>query len=106
MEIRLQFTVAEHGFDPDNGERYMDAFMATFPEGGPSISQNLRDGTLTITFALQAEGVNEAVTQAVEIFERGRDAVDLPPARVLDVEGSAVEAEDAEDARKLEPVGA
>lgn len=102
MEIRFQFTIAGHGLDPDNGERYMDAFMTTFAEGGPSVSQNLRDGTLTITFALEAEGVNEAVSRAVEVFEQGVAASDLPRAPVLDVEGSLVSASEAEG-RELEP---
>ncbi|MBA3371166.1 MAG: hypothetical protein H0T96_06910 [Thermoleophilaceae bacterium] len=103
MEIRLRFTIAEHGFDPENGERYMDAFMTSFAEGGPSIAQNLQDGTLTVTFAFDAEGVNEGVTAAIDIFERGIDQTGLPRPDVLDVEASVVSVDESEGARELEP---
>ena len=98
MEVRLEFTIAEHGHEPENGERFMEGFMAVFPEGGPSVSQNLRGGTLTVTFALDAADAKEAVSAGIEIFGRGAAASGLPPTDVLDVEASVVPAEEPDEA--------
>jgi hypothetical protein len=106
MEVRVSFTVAKYGRDPDNGERFMEAFMEAFPEGGPSISQNFEDGTLTVTFAFDAEDARHAVEQAIAIFNTGANNTGLPPTDVLDVEASVVPAEQPEDTPALEPVPA
>jgi hypothetical protein len=98
MEVRVSFTIAEHGSDPDNGERFMDALMARFPEGGPSVSQNFEDRTLTVTFALDADDANAAVQQSIEIFTDAAAATGLPVTSVLDVEASVVEADTGEHA--------
>ena len=41
MEHRVTYMVAELGFDSDNGERVLDAFLAIAPEVGPVVSQNV-----------------------------------------------------------------
>jgi hypothetical protein len=98
MEVRVSFTIAEHGRDPDNGERFMEAFMERFPEGGPSVSQNLKEGTLTVTFALDAEDANAGVKEGIQIFVDAWAATELPASRILDVEASVVDAETGEHA--------
>lgn len=83
----------------------MDAFMATFPQGGPSVSQNFQDGTLTVTFALDADDARDAVEKAVRIFGAGAAATQLPASDVVDVEASVVEADTGEHSN-LDPVPA
>ena len=96
VEVRVSFTIAEHGRDPDNGERFMEAFMERFPEGGPSVSQNFEHGTLSVTFALDADDAKEAVERSVEIFVEAANATGLPATKVLDIDASVVEAETGE----------
>lgn len=103
MEVRLSFTVAEHGHDPENGVRAMDAFMDTFPEGGPAVSQNTADGNLTITFALDAQDAKEALERGLDVFAAGMTATGLLLTDVLDIEASVVPAEDSEAVRELAP---
>jgi len=60
MEFRLEFTVADHGYEPANGERMLDGFMAVYPEGGPSVIQSVKDGSMTVTVGLDAEHFADA----------------------------------------------
>lgn len=101
MEVQLRFTVSEHGRVPENGERVMAAFMKVCPDGGPSISQNTENGTLTITFAFDAQDAKEAIERGVEIFVEGMETTGLPTTDVLDVEASVVA--EREDTRELQP---
>lgn len=103
MEFQLRFTVSEHGFVPENGERFMEAFMSVYPDGGPSVSQNLKDGTLSVTFALEAEDANEAFSRGIEVFNRGAEASGLEPIEILDFEGSVVPADELEGSPELQP---
>src|SRR4051812_5050351 len=96
MEVRVSFTIAEHGRDPDNGERFLEAFTDRFAEGGPSVSQNLQDGTLTVTFALDAEDAKTALQQSIEIFADAAVDTGVEPITVLDIEASVVDAETGE----------
>lgn len=101
MEVRLRFTIAEHGYEPENGERFMAGFMTVCPEGGPSVTQNTKDGTLTITFAFDAADAKEAIAKGIDIFTEGANASGLPATDVLDVEASVVT--DAFESRELQP---
>jgi hypothetical protein len=74
----------------------MDGFTESFPEGGPSVSQNTRTGTLTITFSLGAGDARDAVTEAIDIFAAGVAAAELAPTDVLDIEVSAEAADDTQ----------
>jgi hypothetical protein len=75
-------------------------------EGGPSVSQNTEEGTLTITFALDAKDAKDALERAGEIFAEGANATELAPSEVLDVEASVVRVEEADDTAEREPVPA
>jgi len=105
MEVRLSFTVAEHGRDSENGVRVTEAFMRTFAEGGPAVSQNTADGTLTITFAFDAQDAEDAIATGLKVFREGYTESGLPSSEVLDIEASVVPAEerDSEDIRELAP---
>lgn len=83
----------------------MRAFMSTFPEGGPSVAQNVATGTLTMTFAFDAEDAKDAVERGVEVFVEGANATGLPATEVLAVEAAIVTAE-ASGVAPPEPVPA
>lgn len=102
MEVRLRFTIAEHGHSPENGERFMDAFMKVCPDGGPSVSQNTEDGTLTVTFAVDAADARDGVTRGGDIFVEGAMASGLDPIDILDIEASVV-SDKREESRELQP---
>lgn len=102
MEVRLSFTVAEHGYDPENGERFLEGFTSAFPGGGPSVSQDTGAGTLTVTFALDAKDAKEAIEEGLRVFVAGASESGLRPTDVLDIEASVVAAEESE-AAELQP---
>jgi len=105
VEIRLRFTIAEHGRLPENGERVLDAFMEVAPESGPSVSQNTVSGALTITFAFDASDARDALDKAKDLFARGIDESGLDVTDVLDIEASVVPATEDEETgeRELQP---
>lgn len=103
MEVRVSFIVAEHGHDAENGERFMSALMSVFPEGGPSVSQNVRTGTLTSTFALEAADAPEAARLAVDIFVEAATATGLPLTPVVGMEAAVVMADDLIQRGELQP---
>ena len=105
-EYRINVTVSQHGHDPDNGVAFLDGFMETHPEVGPSVSQNTADGTLSVTFALDAEEPNEAFEQAWPVFRDGANASGLEATEILSVNVSRVPVEEFETADAPEPVSA
>ena len=104
-EIRLTVTVADHGYDLENGERFLDGFMQAHPEVGPSVSQNTQNGTLRVTFSLEAEDVNAALESSRRIFMEGAEATGLAPSEVLRVEAERVSDDELaeDDAREAVP---
>ena len=50
---------------PPGAEAFLDAFLATHPEAGPVVSQNVEAGTLSIVVGVDADNAYDA-------FERGR----------------------------------
>lgn len=105
-EHRIQVTISEHGHDPNNGVTWLDAFMETHPEVGPSVSQNTVTGTLSVTFSLEAPDANEAFDLARPIFMEGARASGLEPTQIVNVEVSLVPTEEYEDTEEREPVPA
>lgn len=95
MEVRLVFTVAEHGRLSENGERFMRAFTTAYPEGGPSVSQSVASGSLTVTFSVDADDAKDALEHGVRVFDAGVRATGLPSAEVVSVKSWSVEAERA-----------
>lgn len=89
-EYRIHVTLAEHGHDPENGVAFLEGFMKMHPEVGPSVSQNTEDGTLSVTFSLDAEDTNEAFELARPIFASGAAASELEFRPVVNLEISLV----------------
>ena len=100
MGLRVRVTIAEHGADPDNGERFLEGFLATHPEANPVVSQNTAEGTLTVSFSVEADDVFAAAPVGGRIFVEGADASGLPPSEVLDV--SVTHAEIGSETRELQ----
>jgi hypothetical protein len=101
MELRVRVTMGEHGADPENGERLLDGFLATHPESAPVVSQDLADGTLTVSFSVQAEDAFAAGPVGGKIFMDGAKASELPATEILDV--SVTHAEIESETRELQP---
>jgi hypothetical protein len=62
-EYRITVTMTEHG-RPDvaegNAEALLTAFEKTHPEVGAAVGADLEQGTLEVTFSIDAEDANEA----------------------------------------------
>lgn len=101
MGLRVRVTVAEHGTDPDNGERFLEGFLAMHPDTNPVVSQNTAEGTLTVSFTVEAEDAFAAGPVGGQIFAEGANASGLPVTEVLDVTVTHVEVES--DTRELQP---
>lgn len=99
-DFRLNITVTEYGFDPENGERFLEAFQRTHPEVGPVVSQNLATGELTITFSLQADDANDAFDRGRPIFTEGANATGLSETAVTDVHVEHIDADELEAAER------
>jgi len=100
--FRLRLIVAEYGHDPANGERFFDAFMATHPKAGPVVSQNTETGQLTVTIAVDASDITEAVERAIPIFSDGCNASGLPLTDVLDINATLIQADELDETRELQ----
>jgi hypothetical protein len=100
--FRLRLSMSDYGRDPENGERFLEAFMKTHPEVGPVVSQNVQTGQLVVTIALEARDVTDAVGRGVPIFVEGLEASELPPSDVLDISAALIRADELE-ARELQP---
>lgn len=105
-EHRIHITVSEHGYDLENGERFLKGFTETHPEVGPSVSQNTADGTLSVTLSLDAEDANEAFELSRPIFVDGAYASGLDVTQIVGVEVSLVPAEEYDPEQRPEPVPA
>jgi hypothetical protein len=111
MEFRLTVTIAEHGRDPSNGNRFLGGFVKTHPETGAVVDQNTETGELSVTFAFDAQDLLDAMRIGPTIFVEGTTASGLPATKVTDYglaadfRITAVETETEDDAiRELAPV--
>jgi hypothetical protein len=95
--------MSDHGRDPRNGERLLDAFMATHPEVGPVVSQNVRTAQLVVTIAVDGADITDAVGKGVPIFIDGLEASKLPPSDVLDISAALISADELDESRELQP---
>ena len=101
--FRLRLSMSDHGRDPRNGERLLDAFMATHPEVGPVVSQNVRTAQLVVTIAVDGADITDAVGKGVPIFIDGLEASKLPPSDVLDISAALISADELDESRELQP---
>lgn len=102
MEYRVTIEIAEYGHDPENGERWLAAFMDAHPEVGPVVSQNTETGALAVTYSFDAPTWDEVATKGAEIFVESGDAAGLPPTQVLSCHLELVP--DEETVEEREPV--
>ena len=100
---RFTWTVADHGFAVENGERFLDAFTHAYPELGASVAQNTATGHLSVTFSINASDIHDAVERAREVFATGAAASGLEPSEVVDLAASLATAEQYEPERELQP---
>jgi hypothetical protein len=83
MEYRVTIEIAEYGLVPENGERWLAAFMDAHPEVGPVVSQNTETGALAVTYSFDAPAWDEVATRAAEIFAESTNAAGLSATQVL-----------------------
>ncbi len=91
--FRVTVTIAEHGFSEESADRCFDAFNELYPEAGPVVSQNIKDGTLTVTIAVEATDPWAATNLGSEILGNGLEKAQLALSPVLAVCVTAVEYE-------------
>jgi hypothetical protein len=101
VEYRLTVTVAQHGHDPENGERLLHGFITTHPEVGAVVDQNTETGELSVTYSVDAEDFSTVAERGSSIFAEGATASGLEPTEVINATFDVVRAED--DARELQP---
>jgi len=92
MEHRITVTMSELGLDEVNAERLLEAFVRCDPNIGAVMSQNLREGTLAVTFSVDAADAQDAIDVARNIFFDGFKASGLEPTRIVGLEATAVSA--------------
>lgn len=105
MLYRLRMTLDGYSDREDYAEQFLEGFMATHPETGPVVSQNLLEGTMTVVFSVEAKDHEEAWEKANPIFVEGGTASGLSPTQIVELTMSRVVPRDAERAsnRKLQP---
>lgn len=101
MEHRLTITIDGHGESEESAERFLAGFEETHPEVGPVVAQNLVRQTLTVTFSLDVDDVDQAYELGRPVFRDGASASDLEPAPILSIEIEVVTADELE--HELQP---
>jgi hypothetical protein len=101
--FRLRLSMSDLGRDPENGERFLEAFVKTHSEVGPVVSQNVRTGQLVITIAVEGTDITEAIGKGVPIFVDGLEASKLHPRDVLDISASLIPSGELDESRQLQP---
>lgn len=102
MEYRVTIEIAEYGHDPENGERWLTAFMEAHPEVGPAVSQNTATGALAVTYSFESPSWEGVAFKAAEIFAESGNAAGFSASEVLSCHLELVPAEETADER--EPV--
>ena len=101
--FRLRLSMSELGRDPENGERFLEAFVKTHPEVGPVVSQNVQTGRLVVTIAVQGTDITDAVGKGLPIFVDGLQLSKLPPSDVLEISASLIPTDEFDETRELQP---
>lgn len=92
-EHRVTITMAGYGTDPDDGERFLEGFLAKCPECGPVVSQEAAADTISATFSVNASDQDRAFDLAKVAWVAGGSASGLDPNDVIRVEIEAVKVE-------------
>lgn len=91
MLYRIHITVEGYGSDEHHAELFLDALTDRYAEGGPVVSQNTEDGTLTVAFALGAASFDEVAQRASQVFTDSANATGLPATDVLSAQVELIE---------------
>jgi len=99
-------TLPEYGLDEDYAERFLEAFVSTYPETGPVVSQNTADGTLTVVIAVDAVDPDDAWRRGREVLLKGGQASELNPPEAIEITLSKVAQGETDvlEGRELVPV--
>jgi hypothetical protein len=84
-EQHVTICVAGHGYDAENGEAWHEALHDVAGEAGPVVTQNPEDGTLTMSFTVEAEDPTGAISAAAEVFRLAADVTGLPETEIIEV---------------------
>ena len=84
-EQQVTISVAEHGFDTENGETWLEALLDVASEAGPVVTQNADDGTLTMSFTVEAEDPTGAISAAAEVFRLAADVTGLAETTIIEI---------------------
>jgi hypothetical protein len=84
-EQHVTISVAEHGFDAENGETWLEALLDVAGEAGPVVTQNAEDGTLTMSFTVEAEDPTGAISAAAEVFRLAADVTGLAETPIIEI---------------------
>lgn len=104
---RLRMTLDSYSDSEDYAEQFLEGFVATYPEAGPVVSQNLIEGTMTVVFSVEAKDHEEAWERGRPIFAAGGAASGLKPAQIVEMTISRIVPQDTNlgaDDRALQPV--
>jgi hypothetical protein len=104
-EWRITGTFVPALLGEEAGEQVLRWFADVAPDTGPVVSQNFEEGTMSVTFACEAEGPGDALLSGERLFEHGLSAsgVQVAPARRFEVELVVVDDDDADAADELQP---
>jgi hypothetical protein len=84
-EQHVTICIAEHGYDADAAETWLDALLDVAGEAGPVVTNNADDGTLTMSFTVEAEDPTGAISAAAEVFRLAADVTGLPETPIIEV---------------------
>ncbi len=90
MLYRLRMTLEGYSDSEDYAEQFLEGFVATHPEAGPVVSQNLIEGTMTVVFSVEAKDHEEAWDLGRPIFAEGGAASGLKPTQIVEITVSRV----------------
>jgi hypothetical protein len=93
VRYRFRITVSDYGSNEAHAERALEGFYGTHPEAGAVVSQNTRDGTLTIVFSLDADSSAVAVERGQTILREGASATGLPMTGLIEASVTLVPAD-------------
>jgi hypothetical protein len=81
----VRISIADHGYHAENGETWLEALLDVAGEAGPTVSRDAEHGTLTMSFAVEAEDPTGAIGAAAEVFRLAADVTGLPEPVIVEV---------------------
>jgi hypothetical protein len=103
LELRLTVTITEYGFDPANGERFLEAFRRTHPKAGAVVDQDLATGRLSVTFGFDGpDDLAKAAQLGTKMFTKGASATGMKPTDFVEAHLTIVEPDSKKSPAKRE----